>query len=249
VLGMAIYMWIRRYPFRIDSKSLRFSAITGVTQSFNSVGIMASVAYIDVSLAILIIFCFPFWVSIYNHYSGVSRLTPMVSICFIAALIGLGLALGVKLGGLELMGILLAIMGMFSMAVMVLTVSHASAKVGPITANFFMTSWTLFYFLLVALIAPELGLLDPISLPESSRGWIAILGTGISFTLGYVLFFVGAASIGTTRASILSISEPVMIILMAILLVDEWLSPIQWLGMCLIIGSLLVVELQRKVKV
>jgi drug/metabolite transporter (DMT)-like permease len=249
VIGIAVYMAIRRYPFNIGWKAFRFSSVTGVTQSFNSLGIMGSVAYIDVSLAVLIIFCFPFWVSIYNHLTGNSRLTPTISVCFLVALAGLGLALGLKLGELSLIGVLLAVLGMFSMATMVLTVSHASSKIGPITANFYMTCWTLFYFLTIAVIAPRLGLLEPASLPESLRGWIAILGTGISFTLGYVLFFIGAAIIGTTRASILSISEPVMIILIAILLVDEWLTPLQWLGMSMIIGSLFVIELPRKARV
>lgn len=248
VIGIAFYMAIRRYPFNIGWKAFRFSSVTGVTQSLNSLGIMGSVAYIDVSLAVLIIFCFPFWVSIYNHFTGSSRLTPIISVCFLVALGGLGLALGLKLGELNFIGVFLALLGMFSMATMVLTVSHASSKIGPITANFYMTCWTLFYFLMIAAIVPGLGLLEPASLPESTRGWIAILGTGISFTLGYVLFFIGAAIIGTTRASILSISEPVMIILIAILLVDEWLTPLQWLGMSMIIGSLFVVELPRKAR-
>jgi drug/metabolite transporter (DMT)-like permease len=40
-----------------------------------------------------------------------------------------------------------------------------------------------------------------------------------------------------------------MIILIAILLVDEWLTPLQWLGMSMIIGSLFVIELPRKARV
>ena len=41
----------------------------------------------------------------------------------------------------------------------------------------------------------------------------------------------------------LSISEPILIILVAIFLVDEWLSPVQWLGLMLVIASLVVIEL------
>ena len=94
VIGIAVYMAIRRYPFKIGWKAFRFSSVTGITQSFNSLGIMGSVAYIDVSLAVLIIFCFPFWVSIYNHFTGNSRLTPTITVCFLVALAGLGWRLG-----------------------------------------------------------------------------------------------------------------------------------------------------------
>jgi drug/metabolite transporter (DMT)-like permease len=244
--GIAIYMLVRKIRFDIGWQNFRSSALTGVTQSFSSIGIMGSVAYIDVSLAVLIIFCFPFWVAIYNHYSGQSKLTPIILVCFFVALLGLSLALGTQFGSLHPVGLLLACLGMVSMATMVVVVAHNSKQIGPITANFYMTGWTCFYFLAIALVAPTLGILEPMSFPESQKGWIAIFGTGVSFTLGYVLFFVGAAIIGTTRASILSISEPVMIILVAIVLVDEWLSPIQWLGIMLIIGSLAVLEIPKK---
>jgi drug/metabolite transporter (DMT)-like permease len=246
VIGIGGYMLIRRIRFDIGWQAFRFSSLTGVTQSFSSVGIMGSVAYIDVSLAVLIIFCFPFWVTIYNHYSGQSRLTPMVLVCFFIALLGLSLALGTRFTSLDPVGLWLAGLGMVSMATMVLIVSHNVARIGAIPANFYMTGWTSVYFLVIAAVAPPLGILEPASFPESSRGWIAIFGTGVSFTLGYVFFFVGAAIIGTTRASILSISEPVMIILVAVMLVDEWLSPVQWLGIMLVIGSLAILEFPKK---
>lgn len=245
-VGIGIYMAARKHQFNVGWKEIRFSSLTGVAQSFTSLGIMGSVAFIDVNVAALIMFCFPFWVAIYNHFSGTSKLTPTIIFCFTLALIGLGLTLGMRLGELNTFGLGLALLGMFSMAIMVLVVAHSSTKIGPITANFFMTGWTLLYFLLIALVASVVGLLDPASFPVSSKGWIAIIGTGVSFTLAYVLFFIGATVIGTTRASILSISEPVMIIIVAVLLIDERLTPIQWLGVMLVIGSLFAFEWPKK---
>jgi len=241
--GIGVYLLLRKGSFNIGWPAFRFSSLTGVMQSLNSIGIMGSVAFIDVSLAVLVIFCFPFWVIIYNHFWGQVRMTPIVSLCFIVAIAGLGLALGVKIDSIDGTGLWLAVMGMFSMAMMVITVSRASDKIGAIPANFFMTGWTSVYFLLIVWLAPELGWIDAASYPESGKGWLAILATGISFTLGYVLFFLGAVIIGSTRASMLSISEPILIILVAIFLVDEWLSPVQWLGLMLVIASLVVIEL------
>jgi drug/metabolite transporter (DMT)-like permease len=241
--GIGVYLLLRKGSFNIGWPAFRFSSLTGVMQSLNSIGIMGSVAFIDVSLAVLVIFCFPFWVIIYNHFWGQVRMTPIVSLCFIVAIAGLGLALGVKIDSIDGTGLWLAVMGMFSMAMMVITVSRASDKIGAIPANFFMTGWTSVYFLLIVWLAPELGWIDAASYPESTKGWWAILATGVSFTLGYVLFFLGAVIIGSNRASMLSISEPILIILVAIFLVDEWLSPVQWLGLMLVIASLVVIEL------
>ena len=66
--------------------------------------------------------------------------------------------------------------------------------------------------------------------------------------MGDTLFFVGAAIIGATRAAMIGIVEPVLPILYAIMLVHEWLTAIQWLGVALVVLSLLVMEMPRKVR-
>ena len=84
--------------------------------------------------------------------------------------------------------------------------------------------------------------------PETFKGWVGILGTGVTFTLTYTLFFFGAGIIGAARASMISIIEPVLTILIAILLVQEWLTAVQWLGVVLVVVSLLVMEAPRKTR-
>jgi len=66
--GIGVYLLLRKGSFNIGWSAFRFSSFSGVMQSLNSIGIMGSVAFIDVSLAVLVIFCFPFWVIIYNHF-------------------------------------------------------------------------------------------------------------------------------------------------------------------------------------
>lgn len=246
LVGLAIFMLLRRIEFNFTLENFKKSSLSGVTQSFSSLGIMGSVAYIDVSLSVLIIFFFPFIVIIFNHYWGQNRMTLTIIICFIVAISGLGLALGVNLDRLDTMGVGLAIVGMFSMAVMVLTVSRVTRKIGAIPAMFQMTTWTCLFFLVILWVAPETGWFEPASYPTSGKGWLSIFAAGISFILGYVFFFMGADIIGSSRASMLSIAEPVFIVLAAIALVDEWLSPLQWFGLVMVIGSLIVIELPKK---
>lgn len=111
-----------------------------------------------------------------------------------------------------------------------------------------MTVWSSFYFIIVAIFGPALGLIDSMAFPVSLKGWVGILGTGVTFTLGYTLFFVGAAIIGATRAAMISILEPVLTIMFAIILVNEWLTAIQWLGVAMVVASLLVMEMPRKAR-
>lgn len=248
LVGLATFMFLRRIKFHLTLKNFRKSSLTGVTQSLCSLGIMGSVAYIDVSLAVLIIFFFPFLVLLFNHFWGQSRMTPAILICFFVAVSGLGLALGVSLERLDSTGVGLAVLGMVSMAVMVLTVSSITREIGALSATLQMTAWTSLFYLIVVMLAPQTGWLEPASYPKTSLGWISIFAAGVSFILGYVFFFLGADIIGSSRASMLSIAEPVFIVLAAIVLVDEWLSPLQWFGLVMVIGSLVVIELPKKTK-
>jgi drug/metabolite transporter (DMT)-like permease len=246
LVGLAAFMLIRRIDLNFTFENIRKSSLTGVTQSLSSLGIMGSVAYIDVSLAVLIIFFFPFLVILFNHFRGQSRMTVSTLICFFVAVSGLGLALGVSLERLDATGVGLAVIGMVSMAVMVLKVSSITRKIGALSATLQMTAWTCFFYLVLVLLAPVTGWLEPASYPGTSLGWISILAAGVSFILGYVFFFLGADIIGSSRASMLSIAEPVFIVFAAIVLVDEWLSPLQWFGLVMVIGSLIVIELPKK---
>ena len=243
VVGIGIYMKLTRIRFGVGWNTVGYSSFSGAMQSLSSLGIMFSLAYMDVSLAVLIIFCFPFIVAAFTHFSGSSKISGMVLLCFCVAMVGLSLVLGVKGSSVSLTGIMFAVIGMVSTAAMVLTVAKLSSRIGPIPANFFMTGWTSLYFLIVVAIGPLIGLIDEPALPETVRGWVALFGVGVSFTLGYVLFFIGAAIIGSTRASMLSIMEPVLIILTAMLLIDERLSSTQWVGLILVIVSLMIIEL------
>ena len=64
--------------------------------------------------------------------------------------------------------------------------------------------------------------------------WTGILA-GASFILGLPL-------VGASRAAILSTFEPASTVLLAVIILGETASPLQWMGGALIIASVLVLE-------
>lgn len=203
---------------------------------------MGAVAYIDVSLVSIIVFTHPLIIGIVNHVRGQSRLTVFDFMLMALAFFGLTMVLGVDFNMLNHTGLLLGLAASLGITVMILSTTDTALAIGPVRANLHMTIWATVYFIAFAVFGPAVGLIEPLQVPLSLAGWFYILVAGVSFALGYLFFFVAATIIGATRASMLSIIEPIMMILFAVVLVGEWLTWIQWLGVALILGSLWVME-------
>jgi drug/metabolite transporter (DMT)-like permease len=69
-------------------------------------------------------------------------------------------------------------------------------------------------------------------------GSFAVLGT----TIPVLTFILGLRLVGPSRAAILSTFEPASTVLLAVIILGELASPLQYLGGALIIASVLVLE-------
>lgn len=136
MMGLGIYLSVSGGRFKIGWPAFRFNAVPGAAYALASLGIMGAVAYIDVSLAILIVFLHPFFIAIVEHFRGGSRLTPVLVACIAVALVGLGLALAVRLDSLDTRGIGLAMTGAVAATAMVLLIVRVTKQVGPSPPTF-----------------------------------------------------------------------------------------------------------------
>jgi drug/metabolite transporter (DMT)-like permease len=246
MLVLAIYLATRNKWTKNSWALLPRSSISGAAQALTTLGFLGAVAFIDVSLAALIFYFHPFVIAVAGHFRGDVKLTPILMLLIGIAIVGIALVLGISFDRLDPLGIALSVLGMASVTVLVFTVSGHSKQIGPIAANFNMTAWASIYFMLIALLGPKVGIVDNMIVPVSIKGWVAVIGAGVTTTFGFVLFFAGAAIIGTTRAAVLGMIEPLLAIALAILLVQEWLTGIQWVGVALVVGSLFFFETAGK---
>ncbi|MCV2871266.1 DMT family transporter [Defluviimonas sp. WL0050] len=246
VTGLAVFLRMRGNMLSIPRPFVRKTALAGIAMLFSAGGGMSAVAYIDVSLASVLFFTFPFFVAAVNHFRGLTRLGRAEVICMILAFLGLALALGVSLENANLTGIALALVSSLGIAVTVLATTDTSIALGAVRANLHMTLWAGAYFILLAVLGPLTGAMQPMRFPANAVGWGWVLAAGVSFTLGYLFFFIAATILGATKASVLSILEPIMMIAFAVILVGETLSPLQALGVTLVFGSLIAFDLVPK---
>ena len=249
VIGVAVlllFIFVTGRSAGLSLRNMRVSFLSGLTHVIAAIGILASIVYIDISLANIILFLFPFPIAVIAHFRGETPLSVSMLGLMVLAVAGLVLVLGVSFTSTDPRGIAIAVMGMFGFTFMIIFMADLTKQVGAPNSNLLMTIWAILIFSLAAALGPQTGLIGAPVFPQSLTGWIAVATVGITFSLGYLCFFISASIIGTARASLLSISEPVMIILFAVLIVGETLSPVQWLGVVLVIGSLTLTEIIRR---
>lgn len=225
--------------------SIKRATTAGWAHAVAAFGILGSIAYIDVALAMIIFFLHPFPIAVVAHLKGQTPLTPAILGLMVVAIIGLAFVLGPDFNHTNPIGIIIAIVGAIAATVMIISMADVTKSVGPVNANLLLALWAAFIYAVIAIIGPLLGIMDPLSLPHTAFGWFMIVSVGISFSLGFLMFFAAANKIGTARASLLSVAEPVMMILIAIALLGERVSGLETLGIAMVIASLALSELLR----
>lgn len=246
VVILLVFILITGRAPGVTPGNMRRSCVAGFSHVFSAIGLLGSIVYIDISLANIILFLYPFPIAVVAHFRGEARLGPLTIAFMIMATGGLALVLGIDFSSMDPRGIALAVMGMIAFSFMIISMADLTREVGAPNSNLLMTLWAVLVFGLVAIVGSLTGMTAAPALPHTLFGWTSVAVVGVTFALGYLCFFVSANIIGATRASMLSISEPVMIILFAVLLVGETVSAVQWIGITIVIASLVLTEGTRR---
>ncbi|HET6620281.1 MAG TPA: DMT family transporter [Dongiaceae bacterium] len=194
-----------------------------------SLGYLSSVAYISVSLAVLVLYTYPLMVGIASPLLGRERMTWLKALCLVGAFAGLAVASWGRFGALDWRGIALGLTAAAGICGVALFGGGAMAKAHPFAMNAWMNLWVA---LAVGLYLAASG--GP-QFPHSAAGWLATLAVCLCYTLGILFMFLGLMLIPPARSALTMNLEPLFSTLAAILLLGETVAPRQWIGMAMLL--------------
>jgi drug/metabolite transporter (DMT)-like permease len=229
---------------RLASTHLRHALGSGVVTAIATLGLLGSFAYIPVSLGVVILYTFPILTALLECLHA-RRLPGALELsCLIVAFAGVGIAVGLNEFALAPMGLLLAGVAAVGYAISIFWNSIRLRNADGTVVSFHMAIAgivTVALYLLVTgrfTMTPQPGLTP----------WLPLFVTCFFFSIAFLFMFKAVEFAGGAPTAMVLNLEPVFVIGLASLLLDEHLTLPRILGSVLVIGAVVVSELARRGK-
>ena len=226
-------------PLAIPRGALAFSLGLGALYAAHLYGLLGAVTYLPVNMVILIFFMHPLIIGVAAMCVGRKTVSPLRLGALIGAAIGLGLAVGFSVDNLSLVGVALAAMAALIAAAVITCSALAMRNADSLAVISYMMLSAAFCLVLLSVAQNDM------QLPVTAGGWLGFGGVAISHTIGTLTFFVAIPLLGPVRAAMITNLEPVLGILFAMLILGERMSPVQAIGIAMVIASIFAMEMAR----
>jgi drug/metabolite transporter (DMT)-like permease len=212
----------------------------GLCYTLQSGFYFSAVRHISASLASILLYSYPAFVCLLAFLVEREKLTARTLLALAVSLAGVILVLGSSLGAASPAGVLLALGAALVYSLYITLANRVLRSVEPVVAMAVVTLVTSVIYLGLGLAAGSL------SLAFAPAAWLPIaLLIGVSTLLAIFAFFRGLAILGSNRASIVSMTEPLFTIGFSILLFGDRLGWQQIVGGVLVLGGTALVTTAR----
>lgn len=239
------YLFFKTKKWSIMKRQLlSLLLLGGILYTLQSSLYFSSVQYISKSLAALLLYLYPVFVAVLAFIVNKERLSLKSLISILISLAGMVFVLGSPSGNLNGTGVLLAVAAGIVYSVYIVIGNRVALQVSPIITSAFITLFASVSLLLSGMFSGALNFkFEPV-------GWLPIVAVALCSTvLSIFTFFAGMNITGPTKASIVSMVEPVVTIMASTLLLQEKMSQLQIIGGLIVLtGAVLVVLAGEKEK-
>lgn len=241
-LVLAIVLRAIDRPIRLPPTETVKAVLLGTLFAVQSFTFFKGISLIPVSVAAIIEYTYPIQIAIYMRLVHLEPMGPIKIGALIAAFVGVGLAVLKPFDqAIDPSGVAYIVLGSMLAASMMLLSNRIMGTVDSRRLTLHMTATVAVLYFLLFLVTD----LEPVW-PQTGTGWILLAAAPFVYLGGMLSFFTGLAMIGPTRASMLANSEPIFVLMLAVPILGEVLSPWQLLGAALVIGSIFGMQVGGK---
>lgn len=236
-LFMLCYLAYRKTSLRIDRRTAVHLLLMGALGYGGMSMLFAnSVRYLPASLTSLFLYTYPALVTVLALAVGDERFTSAKGLALAICSVGLFLLLGASFEGAQLAGVLSALGAAGIYSCYIIIGNRILKDIDAMVTSLWVCASAGCTFLLYGIATNSL------TLNLAPQGWLSILGVAVFPTLfGVIGFFAGLRLIGATNASIVSMLEPLITVLLSVLLLGETITPLQGFGgAVLLFGGLIL---------
>jgi drug/metabolite transporter (DMT)-like permease len=241
VVGLAfIAIWLRigSKP-KADARARSIALGVGIIFAGLVFCLFKAIEAIDVPTAVLSYFVYPLLTGLAASLFGLERLRWQGAVCAVAAFFGLAVMIGAHPAGLAFAGVSYALAAACCRtAILLVTRAYLTGTDARLTTWYSLISSTLVF------IALSLGT-QTWNPPQTSIGWLALVGMSIAITAGILFVFVSTVRIGPFRTALIMNLEPLTATIMSALLLGEVITPVQGVGSAIMLAALVAFQLWR----
>ena len=233
---------LNRISLKVEKKTFGRASFIGFLLAVQSYCIYSAVALIPVALALLAFNTFPMLLALMSWAAGGERPAPRALLAMPVALAGLALALDVWGKG----GDIAERWGEIGAGVLWAT----GAAVAFAAALFFTTRWLaavdgrLRSFLTMSVVSAIVlaggAMAGDFCLPADTTGWVALALLTAFYGTAITSVFVLLPRLGTVNNAVVLNFEPIALLGLAWVILDQKVTPLQILGAFIVVGAIMV---------
>ncbi|HUW64335.1 MAG TPA: DMT family transporter [Spirochaetia bacterium] len=235
------YLFVKNKQWGLTRKQIALLLLLGgVLYTLQSFFYFSSVKYVPVPLAVLLLDLYPVFVAILSSFVNRERPSKSVVFSIVLSLLGIVLVVGRPSGSVSLAGVLYAIGAAVVYSLYIVIASRVALQTPPIVTSSFVVLFASLSFLVSGALTGTL------QFRFATSGWLPAFGVAFfSTSLAIFSFLTGMNTTGPTRASIISMLEPVVSIMASAILLNEQMTFSQIGGGLLVLAGAVSVVLAR----
>ena len=248
VIVLGLILSLARAGFRLPRRNMRATFWIAICLMMMSVGYLSSVAYIKVSLAVILLYTYPLLVAVFAVLSGREHIGVMRAALLITAFCGLVVALGRDIGltvdftglafdssqvTLDWRGAAFALTAALGVAVFITWGGAYLEDVDSRIVNFWANLW------MIVLATAYLAFAGGAGLPETGIGWLGYFGATACYVAAMICWFGSMKTLSPSETAMTLNLEPAISLTAATLVLGEASSAQQWIGTVILLIAII----------